>query len=99
MPPVRVVIRRVRHKPIIILGAIAFVASGLFPPWVSTFNPPGGGVSETPAGYRLIFDPPSYSGAGARYLGGVRIDYGRLLIQWAMIGAVVAGAISLRRKE
>ena len=84
-------------KRIIALGIVVFVLSGLFPPWVYTFNPPGARPTENPAGYRLIFDPPP---AARKFrLAGVRIDYARLLIQWAVIGAIVAGAVALNRKH
>ena len=85
-------------RKIIILGATAFVLSGLFPPWVYTFSSPrGAGPTEKPAGYHLIFAPPLP--AYDHRFDGVQIDYTRLLIQWAMIGVVVAGATALKRKE
>ena len=96
MAQIRVFICSMRHKPIIIFGAVAFIVSALFPPWVFTINLPNAGPTERPGGYHLIFDPPpAYKSASA----GVRIDYARLLIQWAVIGIVVAGAVSIRRKE
>jgi hypothetical protein len=82
---------------IIIFGIVAFVLSGLFPPWVYTFNPPGARPTENPAGYRLIFDPPP--AARKHHLAGARIDYAQLLIQWAAIGAMVVGAVALNRKR
>ena len=84
-------------RKIIILGTTAFVLSGLFPPWIYTLNPPGARPTENPAGYHLIFDPPTP--ATKLRLAGIQIDYTRLLIQWAVIGVVVAGAIALKRKE
>ena len=88
---------RLPPKPIIILGAFAFIVSGLFPPWVFTLNPPNASPTETPGGYHLIFDPPPPERKLA--IAGVRIDYARLLIQWAVIGVIVAGAVGIRRKE
>ena len=86
-----------RPKKIIILGAIAFVLSGLFPPWVHTRNYPDTRSIENPAGYRLIFDPPP--AVQKSRFAGVQIDRARLLIQWAIIGAIVAGVVVLRRKD
>ena len=86
-----------RGGKIIILGATAFVLSGVFPPWVYTFSPPGARPTENPAGYHLIFDPPPPTRKSK--ITGVQIDYVRLLIQWAVIGVAVAGATALRPKE
>jgi len=86
-----------RHRMVIIFGVLALVLSGLFPPWIYTFNPPGARSTENPAGYHLIFDPPPR--ARKNKLAGVQIDYMRLLIQWAMIGAIVAGTMAFRRKD
>ncbi len=83
-------------KKIIVFAVAAFVLSGLFPPWITTFNPPGGQTAQTPAGYHLIFDPPPATMENR--FAGVQIDGTRLLIQWAIIGAILAGAVVLRRK-
>lgn len=87
-----------RHRKVIIFSVLALVLSGLFPPWIYTFNAPGARSTEYPAGYHLIFDPPPSQREKDKWAG-VRIDYMRLLIQWAMIGAIVGGAIALRRKD
>ncbi len=85
-----------RYRAVIIFGILAFILTGLFPPWITTFSPPGGQMAQTPAGYRPIFNPPP--AARKNKFAGVQIDHTRLLIQWAMIGAVVAGAVAFRRK-
>ena len=85
-------------KKIIVLAVVAFVLSGLFPPWITTFSPPGGGqMAQTPAGYHSIFDPPPLANPKS-LVAGVQIDSTRLLVQWAIIGAILAGAVALRRK-
>ncbi len=86
-----------RHRKIIIFGVFALVVSGLFPPWITTFSPPGGQQAQSPAGYHLILDPPFP--AQNHKLAGVEIDGIRLLIQWAIIGAIFAGTMVLRRKD
>ena len=84
-------------KKIIGFAVIVFVLTGLFPPWITTFNPPGGQMAQTPAGYHLIFDPPPATRKNK--FAGVQIDSTRLLVQWAIIGAILAGTTVLRRKD
>ena len=85
-------------KKIVVFGAVAFILSGLFPPWITTFSPPGGGQqAQTRAGYHLIFNPPPRDSEGI--FAGVQIDSTRLLVQWAIIGVILVGATVLRRKD
>ena len=84
-------------KKTVAFGVVAFILSGLFPPWIATFSPPSGQQAQTPAGYHLIFDPPPE--IRKNRFAGVQIDRTRLLIQWAIIGAIVAGVVVLRRKD
>lgn len=86
---------------LIITLLVAFILSGLFPPWQFTtdkdnvngikdgwnFVPPHQGVhSRKPAAYALIFIPPVNPDGSAG--NGVQIDYGRLLIEWAVLAAI-----------
>ena len=84
-------------KKIIVIGVVAFVLSGLFPPWIATLSPPGGQQAKSPAGYHLIFNPPPDT--RGNIFAGVQIDSARLLIQWAIIAAIVAGVVVLRRND
>lgn len=77
------------HKPVepeykaavktkILIAALAvFILTCLFPPWQHTYRY---GTSE-PAGYSLIFIPPSGGGS-------LQVDFGRLFIEWAALAAI-----------
>ena len=80
----------------IIWLAIALIAlMGLFPPWSYTFDSPGrsGGSmhSEKPAGYGFIFLPPLPESKGSLY--GIRIDFGRMFLQWFLVVAICTAII------
>jgi hypothetical protein len=54
-----------RRKAILVLAAAGIVVSGLFPPWLYTFDKApsrdvAGGHWEVSAGFRFFFDPPVY---------------------------------------
>ena len=60
----------------IIWGWIAVVVvAGIFPPWAQR---------GFPAGYHLIFAPPSNRGA-------IHVDQSRLMIEWIIVTAIAAG--------
>ena len=69
------------QKALIVCGLAVFALSGLFPPWVHTHYR---SRSHESAGYSLIFIPPDS--------GGVDLDYNRLLVEWACIGAIMGAA-------
>ena len=82
---------------LIITVLVAFILTGLFPPWQFTtdkdsvnghdFVPPSQGVhSRKPAGYSLLFTPPVNPDGSAG--NGVQIDYGRLSLEWAVLAAI-----------
>ena len=86
---------------IIITALVVFILTGLFPPWQYTtdkdsvnggkegfgFVPPSQGVhSRKPAGYSLLFSPPTNPDGSAG--NGVQIDFGRLFIEWAVLAAI-----------
>lgn len=76
-----------------VIALLLFAAMGLCPPWVYT----GFGTSVVrPAGYHLVFAPPTPE--SDRWADGVRIDGTRLLLQWAVLAAVV-GALMIRRSK
>ena len=75
-------------KRIIKWAAIVFVASCLILPWQYTADRNGerGFHSRKPAGYSLLFAPPTNPD---RYeWNGVRVDFGRLFIEWVALVAV-----------
>ncbi len=80
-------IKRIGAKNILLCGAVAFILCGLFPPWQYTADRNGeyGFHSSKPAGYSLIFHPPKPQDNGAAF--GVKIDFGRLLLEWAALAA------------
>ena len=75
-----------------------WLLSAAVPPWVYTFTAPASRESATrPAGYFLLWQPPAPERKHS--LAGVRIDLVRLLIQWAIIGAIGSAHIFLRRQR
>lgn len=89
-------------KTKLIIAALgAFILTGLFPPWQFTtdkdsvnggkiafsYVPPSQGVhSHKPAGYSLLFTPPTNPDSSAG--NGVQIDFGRLVLEWALLAAI-----------
>jgi hypothetical protein len=76
-------------KTVLVCASLAILATGLFPPWLYTCYQTGtkdspGVRSEHNAGYHVIFAPPApeYVGWPAS---GVRLDVGRLLVEWMCI--------------
>lgn len=77
-------------KRFITVVASLFIVSCLIPPWQFTADRNGseGYHSRNPAGYALLIDPPR--NPNRNYGSGVRIDFGPLFLEWAML-ATVAG--------
>ncbi|HEY2329829.1 MAG TPA: hypothetical protein VGI63_08460 [Verrucomicrobiae bacterium] len=71
-------------KRFITVIASVFIISCLFPPWRSIYY-------HTPDGYSVLFNPPTTSG-------GVQIDFGRLFLEWAALGAIT-GILFLLRND
>ena len=72
------------------LAGVALIINLLFPPWVYTFQTQGISPVRNPAGYALIFAPPS--ARQSSYLHGVAIDTSRLVVQSFLV--IVAGGVS-----
>lgn len=87
--------RRFSDRTLLRWACLLFALMGLVPPWVYTFNPPGASPTTQPAGYYLLVEPPSPR--SDNYLHGVRIDYARLAVQWAVLVAGTTGVVVLRR--
>ena len=90
------------QKFILLCGAIAFVWCGLFPPWLYTYYQTGtrdfaGMRSQTDAGYFFILAPPRPLDRHQAY--GVKLDTGRLLIEWACILAISGAAWVIFRTQ
>lgn len=64
------------------------LATILFPPWQYTADRNGedGYHSRKPAGYALIFNPPKPQSDYSAF--GIKIDFGRLSLEWAALAAV-----------
>jgi len=86
-------------KRIVKWFAIVFVASCLIPPWQFTADRNGnyGFHSHKPAGYSLIFIPPA--NPDQNQWNGVQIDFGRLLIEWAVVIVIVGIVLFLRNDK
>jgi hypothetical protein len=72
------------QRKVLIVGIIAIVVMGIFPPWTYTFKYEST-YSEVPAGYSLIVNPPAPREEG--YVHGVKLDISRLIIQWLIVSA------------
>lgn len=84
-----------KQKVILAIGAAAFCAMGVCPPWTQTFKYQAT-YSEKPAGYALVFSPPSPARQEPMY--GVTLDSRRLLVQWAVL-TVIVGVLWLTVKD
>jgi len=82
------------------VGVAIFALVGVFPPWEYTFNWSRGNAPirvSKPAGYAPIFLPPQPEGKSE--LHGVRLDFGRLGIQWALVSAITASIMATQRRS
>lgn len=85
-----------RQRVCIWLGIIAFSLTGLFPPWVESLNVPRRAHYEKSVGYSFLGTPPAPSSllstdwSHLAPLASIGVDYPRLLIEWAIVGAVTA---------
>ena len=72
----------------IVAALFLLLATILFPPWQYTADRNGedGYHSRKPAGYALIFNPPKPQSDYSAF--GVKIDFGRLSLEWAALAAV-----------
>jgi len=79
------------RKTIVAIAAVAFVLTGLFPPWLQTLNLES--IHErTVAGYSCVFSPPQPKAHGwDREFYGIERDTSRLLVEWSCI-VVATGA-------
>ena len=85
-----------KRKLILVLGVVAFLACGVFPPWVYVMDNEGL-HSQTDAGYGLIFTPPAPRGRPdlpfvSEPLYSSKVDMSRLGIEWACVCALSAAA-------
>jgi hypothetical protein len=83
-------------------GFAVMFLMGLFPPWYA-ITPTFGDVhpavtTEKYVGHGFLFHPPkpfrSFNRWGVQYIeGAIKIDFTRLLVQWAMVAFVLGGAL------
>jgi len=75
---------KVTRKRIIRVAAIIFLTACLVPPWQLTedINGSSGFHSQRPTGYSIIFSPPPRIDRPGC---GVKIDFGRLFLEWMFI--------------
>jgi hypothetical protein len=99
---VRINRKQTVKSKLIIAALAAFILTGVFPPWQFTtdkdsvnggkkdafsYEPPSQGVhSRKPAGYSLLFTPPANPDGSTG--NGVQIDFGRLILEWAVLAAI-----------
>lgn len=84
------------QKIILAVGTTAIVFMGLFPPWSYTLDYKSAKRTR-PAGYSIIFAPPSPEQESPIY--GVQIDTRRLLVQWIIVLAGTCGGTMLLKKR
>ena len=84
-----------KRKLILVLGAVAFLACGIFPPWVYVMDNEGL-HTQADAGYGLIIAPPSPRGRTdlpfPSELYSSKVEISRLGIEWACVCALAAAA-------
>jgi hypothetical protein len=90
----------------IAVGALVIALLGVFPPWL--LQRPGHGpilgriasteTTERPAGMHFILAPPQplVEQYGAWY---PHVDYGRLLVSWAVVGLITTAATLVARRR
>jgi hypothetical protein len=98
---VRINCKQTMKTKLIIAALAAFILTGLFPPWqfttdkdsvngsnlVYAYAAPSQGVhSRKPAGYLFLFTPPANPDGSSG--NGVQIDFGRLVLEWAVLAAI-----------
>lgn len=76
-----------RQRKVVGWGVILAVIAGLYVPWNYTTSVPNAQPTLKPAGYSFLFDPPAPEHKGWEF-SGVRLDVGRLLIEWGVIALV-----------
>jgi hypothetical protein len=88
------------QKTLLLVGVVAMFGMGLFPPWtiMTQYNSPAGKtVLEEPGDYSLIWEPPSIPKSAI--WSNAKIDFSRLLIQWAAVAFVIAGGLFFFKEE
>src|SRR5258707_14798264 len=92
------------QKWIVIAAAVAIFASGLFPPWLATFDVTAshdstGRHSENDAGYHLVLTPPPRRDGASQF--GIKLDTSRLFLEWVCIlsAGVTAWMIAAQPKK
>ena len=80
--------KRPMKTKLVITTIAIFVLTCLFPPWQYTVDRNGsyGYHSRKPAGYSLLFNPPT--NPDRIYGNGVQVDFGRLFLEWTALAAV-----------
>lgn len=71
-----------KQKVVLIIGVVIIALMCLVPPWKYTFSMEST-YSERPAGYFVIFTPPSRVNDTNAH--GVVLDIHRLMIQWFVV--------------
>ncbi len=83
------------QRAILLVAVLLFAVMGLFPPYLKTATSktaPGFPEAATSGEYAPVWAPPTgWGDAGWSY--GYRVDTGRLLVQWAVLGALTVGLL------
>ena len=81
-------INKITKPHIVLCAAVIISLMALFPPWVKTFSF-NSTSSETSFGYHPIILPPATDYPSD----GIRLDYIRLLVQWAAVMSLAGGLL------
>jgi len=90
------------QKQLLVLGVAVMVVMGVYPPWVRIrqnvtrmpYATAAQAETQEPAGYAFIYEPPQANPSQyGQFYEGVRIDFGRLLIQWTSVILVLGAGL------
>jgi hypothetical protein len=84
-------------KACLSLGILAFVLAGLYPPWVERADIPYRLHFRRSAGYSFIWSPPPLADWPPQ--ASMEIDYGRLGIEWLIVGVATGGLVFAHRRR
>jgi hypothetical protein len=85
-------------RTIVLLGLVAILAAGIFPPWTQTLALPGRVVQYGNA-YGWLTSPPYPAAGWPREVWDVKIDATRLGVEWILVCVAVGALLWIFRRR